>query len=85
MDDVAYASNGMTRRSPWARLLDLVLGRDRLVLRRGFWELAAAALVVVAIVIWYTQVWDTPKGKCERGDLGACIVWQAQQSAQPSP
>jgi hypothetical protein len=74
----------INNRSLWERLLDLLLGRDRLLLTRRFWQPVAGAVVVVAVVLWYTQVWDTPKGKCERGDLGACIVWQAQQSAPSS-
>jgi len=38
----------------------------------------AAAIVVGGALFWYFGVYDTAKGKCDRGDLNACFVWQAQ-------
>ena len=36
-------------------------------------------LAVLAVLLWYFTIYDTAKGKCQRGDVNACIVWQAQQ------
>lgn len=36
-------------------------------------------LVVGAGAAWYFLIYDTAAGRCNRGDLGACIVWEAQQ------
>ena len=42
---------------------------------------AVAIVVVLAVVgLWYFKVYDTAAGKCNRGDVGACMVWQAQQT-----
>jgi hypothetical protein len=41
----------------------------------------AAGLAVVAGVIWYFAVYDTAQNKCDRGDLGACMVVAGQQAA----
>lgn len=38
----------------------------------------AAAFVVVFYVGW----WDTPMARCDRGDLGACIVAEGQRAAR---
>ncbi len=37
-------------------------------------------IVVAAILLWWFTIYDTARGRCERGDLGACIVWESQQS-----
>lgn len=39
----------------------------------------AVAVVVGAALWWYFGVYDTAKGKCERGDMDACLVWQFQR------
>ena len=50
----------------------------------GLWSLAAHRWPGVrSRALWWFTIYDTPRGKCERGDLGACVVWQAQ--SQPSP
>jgi hypothetical protein len=38
-----------------------------------------AGLVILGVILWYFTVYDTAKGKCERGDPDACVIWQAQQ------
>jgi len=46
-----------------------------------------AALVVVVVIgglIWYFGFYDTATGRCSRGDLGACIVSEAQSQASAS-
>jgi hypothetical protein len=56
-----------------------------LVNRRGPSELRyglgifAVGAIALAIAWWYFAVYDTAQGKCNRGDLGACVVWQSQQ------
>jgi hypothetical protein len=58
----------------------------------GFWlKVVAAALsaVIVLVVVaslgfWYFGIYDTAAGKCNRGDLGACLVYEAQH-ATPRP
>lgn len=46
---------------------------------------AAVGVVVLALVaaglIWYFAVYDTAENKCQRGDLGACLVVAGQQQA----
>jgi hypothetical protein len=46
--------------------------------------LIAVTAVVGAVLLWYFGVYDTAKGKCDRGDPGACAVWTMQQS-DPGP
>jgi hypothetical protein len=49
--------------------------------RNDLADIVLGVFVVVAIaaaVIWYLTIYDTAKGKCERGDVNACIIWQAQ-------
>ena len=47
-----------------------------------FFETVIAGLLigglVMAIGFWYFAVYDTAKGKCQRGDVNACIVWEQQ-------
>jgi hypothetical protein len=46
-----------------------------------------SVLLVVAIAAggwWYITYYDTAVNKCNRGDLGACVVYEAQQRAQAS-
>lgn len=47
-------------------------------------QIVLALLLGAAILgaLWYFQVYDTAAGKCQRGDLNACMVWQAQQGQQ---
>lgn len=42
------------------------------------------ALVLVGIAVFYFGVYDTAAGRCNRGDLSACVVAVAQQP-QPLP
>ena len=60
-------------------------GAGRRLWRHLVYALARVALlvIIVAAALWWFTIYDTPRGKCERGDLGACVVWQAQ--SQPSP
>ena len=51
--------------------------------RRPAWLFVVAVVAVVAGA-WYFGVYDTAAGKCNRGDLGACVVAEAQQQAQQS-
>jgi 4-amino-4-deoxy-L-arabinose transferase-like glycosyltransferase len=44
--------------------------------------LAAAVLVAVG---WYFLVYDTAEGKCNRGDLGACVVAGQHRIQQGQP
>ncbi len=41
----------------------------------------AAVALIVAGLIWYFGFYDTAAGKCNRGDLGACVVVAGQQAA----
>lgn len=38
-------------------------------------------LVFVGVAVWYFGYYDTAAAKCNRGDLGACVVTAAQQEA----
>ena len=38
-----------------------------------------AAAIVGGLAFWYFGIYDTAKGKCQRGDLSACVVWRAEQ------
>jgi hypothetical protein len=40
--------------------------------------LAGIGLLIVG-ALWYFLIYDTAEGKCRRGDLGACVVWQSEQ------
>jgi hypothetical protein len=42
------------------------------------------ALLVLGIGFWYFGIYDTAEGRCNRGDLGACFVLYAKQSAAAS-
>src|SRR2546425_9497673 len=44
---------------------------------------AVSVIVVVLVLgaIWYFGFYDTAAGKCNRGDVGACLVVAAQQAA----
>lgn len=50
---------------------------------RGWW-IGGALLVLALGAAWYVGVYDTAEGKCNRGDLGACLVVYAKQSAEAS-
>lgn len=39
-------------------------------------------VLLVGSLIWYFGFYDTAAGKCNRGDLGACVVVAGQQAAQ---
>jgi hypothetical protein len=41
-------------------------------------------LLLIGGAIWYFGYYDTAGAKCQRGDLGACVVLYAQQSASAS-
>ena len=41
--------------------------------------LSAVGLIVGGALLWYFTIYDTAMGKCDRGDVGACVIWQAQQ------
>jgi hypothetical protein len=34
-------------------------------------------MLLLALGFWFFTIYDTAKGKCQRGDVNACIVWQA--------
>src|SRR5260370_32528207 len=39
-------------------------------------------LLIVGGLVWYFGFYDTAAGRCNRGDLGACVVAVGQQAAQ---
>ncbi len=41
-------------------------------------------VAVVAVLLWYFNVYDTAAGKCHRGDLEACTVLQLQITPLPT-
>jgi len=43
-----------------------------------------AVFVVIVGLIWYFGFYDTAAGRCNRGDLGACLVYYAQSQASAS-
>lgn len=43
--------------------------------------MAVIAVVLVIGLIWYFVFYDTAAGKCNRGDLGACLVVAGQHAA----
>ncbi len=43
-----------------------------------------AGVALVLGLVWYFAVYDTAEGRCNRGDLGACFVVYAKQSAAAS-
>ena len=47
---------------------------------------AAAVIVVLLIIgfVWYFGYYDTSAGRCNRGDLGACLIYYAQSQASAS-
>ncbi len=48
------------------------------------WTSLLAVVLGVSVAaggFWYFTVYDTAQGKCQRGDLNACIVLEAQQPA----
>ena len=59
--------------------------------------IGAISMVLVLAIggFWYSTIYNTPKGRCQRGDFYACLVWQAEapqpvvrlspQDAQPTP
>lgn len=57
-----------------------VHGFNRLLLgyKYGPVILLGVALLFVG-ALWYFLVYDTAEGKCNRGDIGACVVWQSEQ------
>jgi hypothetical protein len=38
----------------------------------------AVAVVVGGALFWYFAVYDSASGRCDRGDLGACMVVQGR-------
>lgn len=48
------------------------------------WWIGGVVLVLAVVAVWYFAVYDTAEGKCNRGDLGACMVVLAKQSAAAS-
>jgi hypothetical protein len=45
-------------------------------------NIIADVMVVVAVLAvlgWYFMIYDTAQGKCQRGDPGACVIWQASR------
>lgn len=36
--------------------------------------------LAVAGMVFYVGWWETPAARCNRGDLGACIVYESQRS-----
>ncbi len=46
--------------------------------------ITVAGAVLVVGLVWYFAVYDTAEGRCNRGDLGACFVVYAKQSAAAS-
>ncbi len=49
--------------------------------------IVAAAVIVVLLIIglvWYFGYYDTSAGRCNRGDLGACLIYYAQSQASAS-
>ncbi len=44
--------------------------------------ITVAGAVLVLGLVWYFGVYDTAQGKCNRGDMGACLVLAAQQAQQ---
>lgn len=52
---------------------------------RPYWPwLVPAIVVAVLVAVWYFGYYDTAGAKCQRGDLGACFVYYAEQSASAS-
>ena len=51
------------------------------------WPFGVGGLLVLLLIggaIWYFGYYDTAGAKCQRGDLGACVVVYAEQSASAS-
>jgi len=47
----------------------------RLEVARADKAIAVAVVIIIgAGLIWYFAVYDTAQNKCDRGDLGACLV-----------
>jgi hypothetical protein len=40
---------------------------------------AVVALALVGAAWFYLTVYDTAEGRCHRGDVGACAVWQSSR------
>ena len=36
------------------------------------------SLVILGALVFYFGYWETPRGRCDRGDLGACIVHEVR-------
>lgn len=48
------------------------------------WWVAGGLLVLAIVAVWFFAVYDSAEGRCNRGDLGACVVVFAKQSAAAS-
>jgi len=48
--------------------------------RTAIFVLAVLLGFALAAGVWYVAVYDTAAAKCQRGDLGACVVAAAQHS-----
>jgi len=45
---------------------------------------AVIGLLLIVGLVWYFGYYDTSAGRCNRGDLGACLVYYAQSQASAS-
>ena len=45
---------------------------------------AVIGLLLIVSLVWYFGYYDTSAGRCNRGDLGACLVYYAQSQASAS-
>lgn len=74
-DPEGYRQWSETRRAPRPE------GAARRAWRHLVFVLARLAILVILVAgaWWWFGVYDTARGRCERGDLGACIVWDAQE------
>jgi hypothetical protein len=54
---------------------------------RSKWPFGVSGLLLlfgIGAAIWFFGYYDTAGAKCQRGDLGACVVYYAEQSASAS-
>lgn len=73
----------------WVIVLVLVVAAAFTAIARVFdssgavrtWAIPAV-LLVAAAGVWWFGIHDTAEGRCSRGDLGACIVLEAQRAAR---
>jgi hypothetical protein len=56
--------------------------------RRNSGTIVVSAVVAAALVIggliWYFGFYDTAAGRCNRGDVGACLIYYAESQASAS-